>query len=633
MILALLALSLLSAPVQEADTLSASEVSAVSAKPVIRPAETVLLHSETASSGLAEIINRFTSVQVKDYGGAGGLKTINVRSLGSEHVGVFLDGIQIDNAQNMQVDLGRFSTDALEGVALYNGQKSVRLQTAKEYASGAALYLYSGKPSRSGGRLRMRGGSFLTLNPSARLDFNLSGNLSLRTEAEFLSSSGRYRFPWYDTTLVRENGDIRSLRLQAGLYGRQWQLQAYTYGSERGFPGPVLRRAAGFPFSAERQADQDIFVQGSWLRQWNGRYTSALRGKYTNNYTHYDSHPEKNPMAMPYNLHYRQQSGYLSLAQSYMLAPEWSADLSTDLQYNTLDSDTPQFVEPSRLTLTGALSSTLILEKFQAAAHIVYTGAFDHYDNPQVGGWSRENGYRDAWTPSISLSWTPLPWFEASAFAKQSYRLPSFNDLYYTLIGNSGLEPEKATQAGLDLRSEGPFWSLRLSPYLNRVNEKIVAIPTASQFRWSMMNIGIVDITGLDARVQGRWTPGEWKLLLTLRYSLQQARDHSNPDSQFYGNQIPYIPLHSGGAEFRLERGRWSFLWSSSFSGEKWSRTANIPDYYIEAWTLSDAALYFRTERFTAGLRCNNIFNTKYQIVQGYPMPGTNAMLSLEYKW
>ena len=132
---------------QEADTLSAATVFSVKVRPVVPAAEQVYLPLQSvAPQQMAAVLQHFTGVQVKDYGGAGGLKTINVRSLGSEHVGIFLDGIQVDNAQNMQVDLGRFSTDGIGTVALYNGQKSRRLQTAKEYASGAAVHLTSDPP-------------------------------------------------------------------------------------------------------------------------------------------------------------------------------------------------------------------------------------------------------------------------------------------------------------------------------------------------------------------------------------------------------------------------------------------------------------------------------------------------------
>ncbi|MBQ4298879.1 MAG: TonB-dependent receptor plug domain-containing protein, partial [Bacteroidales bacterium] len=87
---------------QEADTLTASRVRSVRSIPVTLAAEEALMDQRLPL--LSDAVRRFTGVQLKDYGGVGGLKTVNVRSLGSEHVGVFIDGIQVDNAQNMQVD-------------------------------------------------------------------------------------------------------------------------------------------------------------------------------------------------------------------------------------------------------------------------------------------------------------------------------------------------------------------------------------------------------------------------------------------------------------------------------------------------------------------------------------------------
>ena len=67
---------------------------------------------------VADALRYFSGVQIKDYGGMGGLKTVDVRNMGSHHVGVFYDGIQIGNAQNGVVDLGRFSLDDLEELSL-----------------------------------------------------------------------------------------------------------------------------------------------------------------------------------------------------------------------------------------------------------------------------------------------------------------------------------------------------------------------------------------------------------------------------------------------------------------------------------------------------------------------------------
>ena len=199
---------------QEADTLMAAQVYSVQVYPVTRAVEEAFLPAlVTAPTQVADVLRRFTGVQVKDYGGVGGLKTVNVRSLGSEHVGIFLDGIQIDNAQNMQVDLGRFTVDGLEAVSLYNGQKSLRLQSAKEYATGAAVYLRTEAPRENGLRLRLRAGSFGTVNPSVRWNREL-GKVQLRVGAEFTASNGKYKYPYFDTTLVREKA--------VGISARGW---------------------------------------------------------------------------------------------------------------------------------------------------------------------------------------------------------------------------------------------------------------------------------------------------------------------------------------------------------------------------------------------------------------------------
>ena len=95
---------------------------------------------------VADAVRYFSGVQVKDYGGIGGLKTVNIRSMGSHHVGVFYDGIELGNAQNGVIDLGRFSLDNMEMISMYNGQKSAIFQPAKDYASASAIYMTTRNP-------------------------------------------------------------------------------------------------------------------------------------------------------------------------------------------------------------------------------------------------------------------------------------------------------------------------------------------------------------------------------------------------------------------------------------------------------------------------------------------------------
>lgn len=83
------------------------------------------------SHSVADAVRYFSGIQIKDYGGVGGIKTVDIRSMGTNHMGVFYDGIQLGNAQNGQIGLGKFSLDNIEEISLYNGQKSDIFQPAK----------------------------------------------------------------------------------------------------------------------------------------------------------------------------------------------------------------------------------------------------------------------------------------------------------------------------------------------------------------------------------------------------------------------------------------------------------------------------------------------------------------------
>ena len=51
-------------------------------------------------NSVADALRYFSGVQVKDYGGVGGIKTVNIRSMGTNHTGVVYDGVELGNAQN-----------------------------------------------------------------------------------------------------------------------------------------------------------------------------------------------------------------------------------------------------------------------------------------------------------------------------------------------------------------------------------------------------------------------------------------------------------------------------------------------------------------------------------------------------
>jgi outer membrane cobalamin receptor len=602
---------------------------------------------------VADAMRYFAGVQIKDYGGIGGLKTVNVRSLGTNHTGVFYDGIQLGNAQNGQIDLGRFSLDNMEALQLYNGEKSDLLQTAKDYASASTVYLQTRKPlfathKRYNLNVAMKAGSFDTYNPSLLWEQKLTEKLSAQFSGEYMSTSGRYKFSYakkngYDTTEVRRNGDVSALRTEAALFGKskdgEWRAKVYFYNSERGFPGASVREEPGKYRHQDRQWDTSVFGQGTFRRNFTNRYSLLLNTKIAYDYLHYLSDPRLDVTTMYTDNHYRQSEAYLSAAHLYQIRTWWQVSLSNDVQYNYLDADLVNFVYPTRWTLLSALSTSLHWDKLSFRVSGLQTYVNDK--TRMVGGSA---GSKNRFTPALILGYQPLDKgnhdLSLRAFYKRIFRMPTFNDLYYTFIGNKDLKPEYTTQYNVGgtykrVWEKGLLRSaeLRADGYYNEVEDKIVAMPTSNQFRWTMMNFGLCHIWGLDASLRTSWRLGMLDVSTNCSYTFNRAMDHTEKGSPFYGGQLPYIPWHAFSAIVGLSWRDWAFNYSFIYTGERYEASANIPENYSKPWYTSDLSLtkLVRIKKCTLRItgEVNNVFNQQYEVVQCYPMPGTNFKVKI----
>jgi outer membrane receptor protein involved in Fe transport len=166
------------------------------------------------------------------------------------------------------------------------------------------------------------------------------------------------------------------------------------------------------------------------------------------------------------------------------------------------------------------------------------------------------------------------------------------------------------------------------------VEDKIVAMPTDNQFRWTMLNLGYVEIRGVDAAVHGWWQVAGVQFDTRLSYTYQRAQDFTKPGSDWYGGQIPYIPWHSGSAVVGGSYKKWHMNYSFIYTGERYESTANIPENYALSWYTHDIAVTRTFQLGAARLQLtaeiNNLLNQAYEVVQCYPMPGRNYKLIIK---
>jgi outer membrane cobalamin receptor len=596
---------------------------------------------------VADALRYFSGIQLKDYGGVGGIKTVNIRSMGTHHLGISYDGVQLGNAQNGQIDLGQFSLDNVEEITLYNGQKSAIFQPASDFGNAGAIYIRTKAPDLSSQNYRLRFktqyGSSDMFRFSTLWEQKLSETVSSSVSAGFLTASGKYKFRYerrypngetaWDTTAVRQNGDIHAERIEANLFGRLdqggWQVKGYLYNSARGIPGAIVNNVWR---RGERQQDLNTFVQADFNKNIGEGFSTRWLAKYAYYNTHYVN---KDSTQLPVDNRYKQQELYLSTANVLELLPNWSASLSYDFKWNKLNADTYNFAFPTRISNLVSLATAVDYKHLKAQGSVLAT--FIH-DKTHHGSHSLSK-----LTPALFVNLYPFrgTFFSMRAYVKKSFRMPTFNDLYYTDMGNANLVPESALQYDIGFALNKHFEEgivrhaeMHFDAYYNTVHDKIVAYPKGQQFRWTMLNLGKVHIKGIDVEAEADCSVG-CGVTATFRaqYTYQDARDVTDPVDSYYNDQIPYIPWHSGSAILGLSYKNWDLNYSFIYAGERYDEQENILYNHMEPWYTSDLSLRYQftihNSQFTIMADVNNLLDQDYEVIVNYPMPGRNYAVTL----
>ena len=554
-----------------------------------------------SSFSVSDILQQSPGLHVGDNGGYAGLKTVSLRGMGSAHTSVYVDGVKVGNMQSGQNDLGMLGIEYCSDVVLDYAQNTVCFNTSKP----------SFRDIPVAGTIRLSAGSFGTCLPSARVDFRLSDKVSLSANASGIFSKGDYG---YGDGLRRTNNDISQIRSGLDLWGMldegDYHLKAYFNTAERGTPGSIA-----WP-SDDRQKDMNAFVQGRLTNRFSPLYTLNLSLKAGYDDIFYTS--------IYGDSEYGQTEVQLNSSHSFQITQGLKLSLAADLQWDGLNSSN---YNASRLTAFSALGASYISGRFAADASLELNMAYDN------GAQTRT-----AVSPSIDFKYTVFKGFDIRSFARRSYRIPVFNELYYAGYGNPELKPEDAWMTDLAVQFKkvlGTSWKLdaSLDAFCNWLTDKIISAPSeADPNIWQPYNIGKVLSAGYDAEAGFRYMKGSWILDAKGQYTFQSAIDRTS-GSESFGQQIPYIARHI--AILRL-----GFSWKGWKFNPSWQWRGGRTDGYgpLPSWNTLDVefskGLYLKGMGelvFTAAAR--NITDCRYETVSGYPMPGRNFIGGIEYSF
>lgn len=584
---------------------------------------------------VAEAVKHFAGVQVRDYGGIGGLKTVGVRGLGAMHTGVSYDGVMIGNSQSGQVDISRFALDNISLIWLSIGQQDDIFVSARQYASAATLNIET-LPILSDSTkfiANVRTGSFGLLSPSTLWVQPVGKRAVVSAFANWERADGNYPFTLYNGVqrihTKRYNSDVSIWRAELNAsyllaQGHTLRAKLYGFSSKRGIPGGIVYDN---PYSAERLTDRNAFVQLSYEGKLSDAWLMKAAAKWN-----YQWNRDFNRDAAREKIDkFRQNETYATATAMWKITHGLRIALAQDFMHNFLSTTLANCPYPTRNSWFTSLAAVYEWKNLKLNASVLNTIL-----NESVRTGSEGNDCHRL-SPSLSLTWQLSGNLRLRASYKDIFRVPTLNDLYYLLIGNTNLKPEKTKQWNLGLT-----WNKHVSPivdyisftadaYYGNVHDKIQAVPT--MFIWKMKNIGRVRMKGVDltAGAQLLWQR-DWSTFLQLSGSWIQAQDRTNRQDLFYGDQLAYTPQYSASGSVSLHTPWVDVAYNLLFTGRRYSSGYNSADTRMPSFTDHSVSLSRQWHQWRLQLDLRNLGGNNYEVVRFYPMPGFNWRATLTYQ-
>ncbi|CCY80280.1 putative vitamin B12 receptor [Prevotella sp. CAG:1185] len=597
------------------------------------------------TTDIADALNRIPGITIRDYGGAGGMKTVSVRSFGTQHTGVSYDGIMLSDCQSGQIDLSRYSLENVDDISLVIGDNDDIFLPAKNASLPAIININTIK-SPTNDLLphltsQLKIGSFGYISPFVRYEQNLSHSFALSAIGEFVYAENDYPFTLRNISVVtkerRTNSRMKSGHGEANFIWNinkhnQLDGKLYYYDNDRLLPGQVRYYTN---LSNEKLRDQNFFAQLGY-RTFNGNNLSfKFKAKYNWAASKYKDGSYSDGIK---DADYWQREIYSSACILYTPFADWAFSYAADYSFNNMNSSLSTDTRPYRHTILQSATIKYKTSRISIIGKLLYS----LYFNDAQYGKSAKNLRK--LSPSLSMSYKIFN--DKNIYVRASYknifRSPTFNESYFYHFGSTDLLPETTDQYNIGFTflknvSNNTSLKITLDGYMNHVKDKIVAVPY-NMFIWTNVNIGKVKVLGFDATANLSYKFSDrHSLIFTTSYSIQSAKNRTNPDSPYYGYQIAYTPLHSGSVSLCYEN-PWVNVtlhgtgMSSRSANNEHYEDSNIPGFFDTGITLFRSFKVLKNEITLKG-DIKNLFNKQYEIVKAYPMPGISYQFSINYKF
>lgn len=599
------------------------------------PAVTIVTAAQIEARGattVAEAIRIVPGVAITDYGPEGGLKTVSIRGSTSNQVLVLVDGVRLNSALSGGADLSSVSVDNVErievvregGSALYGGDAvgGVINIVTKKKAAPFVLTLENGSflPANAivgyGFSQTQQPASATSLVDSQKALFSwapVTGDVRWRTAGSFTTANNAYTF-------LDANGNLRQLQ-NAGFTGGDGSLGAtvpWGDGSlatdlagaydQKGTPGT---QSSPTLFASETDSSARASVRYSTDRFLADAFSldATVHGEYTG-LDYIDTQTPAN------DGHHKVYVAGLDLQQTATVSDTFSLVYGSSGSFTQGQSDIVG--TPQRTAVGAFMEPVWEWGAFSFRPALRYDAYSDFFSQDPWGGVGA----------TLAAAWRLSGTDVVKANVSRSYRVPTFEDLYWPAVdgaaGNPSLKPE--TGYALDLgftRQKGPM-TYNATAYL-RYAQDVILWQEDPDGIWRPSNFGIALYPGIEQELSTAFAE---HYTASVSYSFLYTYTLDNL-TLADDKRLPMTPVHtlSGTLGFRDEGLSWSV--TGQYASLRYLTTANVttlPDYF----TVDGQVKWQLSAKLSAYVAVDNLFGEQYQTAQDFPMPGTKVRLGLQ---
>ncbi|HEY3281801.1 MAG TPA: TonB-dependent receptor [Armatimonadota bacterium] len=573
----------------------------------------VIKAEEIRKSGartLAELLSQQGGVDVRSYGAVGAVSAPSLRGSAAGQVLVMVDGRRLNSPLGEGVDLGDISLTGVQRVEILHGGASSLYGSD---AIGGVINIITNPATgptetrtlQSLGAFGLRSWSLGRTETLKPLSYTFSlQRLVADNDFGYRGTSGAER--------SRVNADYRQTAIRLRLTPKlslpgKLDLSGEWSDSFRGVPGIIQS-----PSLKARQRDRtrvlDLAYRGEEGRDggYNGRvyYQQTAR--------RYDD-----PKSFPAPTHTTQDVDTLGveLLGRRRFSAGQSLTVGLESRTESLSSNAVGKRDRKVHALYGQHQATFGAWTLLPALRLDVTEGFSPRLSPHLGVIRRLGGD-----------------LELKANAGGSFRTPGLNDLYWPAdpysLGNPKLSPESASTYDLGLTyTRGPL-NAGVSVFRTVIRDLIVWTPGALvPGKWSPINVGKSETQGIEMDA------GTKLGRLSTRASLTflDPRDHSgqrNADGRF----LIFRPLSQGRLNLDYDAGPWGAAADFTFTGRRYITPDNLR--HLGSFTTTDLRLRHALGRTVAlELQVLNLWDKRYELQPGYPMPGREWRIRLTELW